>query len=451
VAHFKQLLVFDNRINLGLLAWIAVFFSILMWTRSELRAGELGDTKNYYRIVLVLAAAGAALWTLMRNGERLSRAFPGPLGLLLVYGLVAMTSSLYIPAYAFYSMWKGFEIVVDVLVMAAVLSYPQPLNCARTAYRLMAFFYGVLVIVYLLEAVLMPSQALSPTRGYISIYMMGVLPVMAQNGLAFLSAVVAFAIICRLHRPGRLLSKSFYLLILCLSLMTLIFAQSRTSIAGLVLAVLLFLLVDRRFISLTLVLATCLLAAIYTQASDVSFQYLLRGQDTELVTTLSGRTEGWRAAWEAFQESPIAGYGFAAFARANILGTSEASSLHGAVFDVIVGTGLLGFIPWAAAIVWTLVRLATLPLSGDSWFRSPIGRSIQAEMVGVAALIIVRASTSSGLAMHEDNFMLFLTLLAYTFAMRDAVRRGPRQQAAPAMTGAIGVDSNPSRESRIQP
>ncbi len=419
----SQLLSFSNRLNLGLVAWVAMFFSILVWTQSDLRAGELGDSQNYYRIVLVLFAAGASGWALLRNGSRLQQAFSGPLLLLLFYSLVAMVSSLYVPAYAFYTMWKGFEVLIDVLVIAAILSYPDSQDVARTAYRLLPVLNGVLVVVYLLEAVMMPSLALSPTRGYISIYMMGVMPVMAQNALAFLSAITAFAIICRLHRSGALAVKGFYLLMLCLALLALFFAQSRTSIIALGLALVVYLLYDRRFISLGVLLGVCLVAAIYTQASDISLQYLLRGQDTALVTTLSGRTEGWEAAWESFQESPIVGRGFASFARANILGTTGMSSLHGAIFDVLVGTGLLGLIPWAVAIVWTFVRLLSLPGSGHPWFRSAIGRGIQAEMLGVVALILVRASTSSGLAMHQDNFMLFLTVLAYTSAMRYAVRQ----------------------------
>ena len=63
-----------------------------------------------------------------------------------------------------------------------------------------------------------------------------------------------------------------------------------------------------------------------------------------------------------------------------------------------------------------------LSLSGQPWFRSGIGRSIHAEMLGVMMLILVRASTSSGLAMHEDNFMLFLAVLAYATTIQRAAR-----------------------------
>lgn len=425
-----------SRLHAGLIAWVAMFFSILLWTTPDEHAQQLGDRSNYYRIVLVLFAGVASLWALLRNAPRMQQAWPVPMLLLLLYGLVAMVSSIYVPEYAFYSMWKGLEVVVDVLCMAAILSYREPQEGARMAYRVLAFLYGVLVVVYLIEAVVMPERALQPTRGYIPIYLMGALPVAPQNAVAFLSAVAAFAAFCRLHRPMRFIVRCGYVVMLCLALATLVFAQSRTSVVALLVAIAVYLVFARRWLSFAGLVGLLAMMAFFSQLSDVGMKYMLRGQDPELVTSLSGRTEGWEAAWASFLESPIVGHGFAAFARANILGINGMSSLHGAVFDVIVGTGLLGLLPWLGATLWTTIALLLLPLRGDPWFRTREGRSIQAEMVGVVALIIVRASTSSGLAMHEDNFMLMLTVVGYTYGMRHALRG--RVATVPEYPGAGG-------------
>ena len=405
-----------------------MFFSILIWSQSNLRAGELGDSTNYYRIVLVLFAAAASIATLISNYQRLRDVFSGPLVLLLIYALVALLSSAYVPEHAFYSMWKSAEILVDVLVIAAILSYDFPQNTARSAYLTLPILFGVLVVVYLIEAVTMPSLAFQASRGYLSLYLMGVVPVMAQNALAFLSAVCAFALICRLAQPGNAALKLACLVMLGLASTTLILAQSRTSVVALTFAVMVYLLFDRRFKLLLALAVGSAIVGVYTSSFDVSYQYLLRGQDAHLVGTLSGRTEGWEKAWLAFQEAPITGHGFAAYARANILGTTGLSSMHGAIFDVLVGTGLMGFIPWAGAILWTFVRLFALTFSRHPWFESEAGRGIQAEMMGVAVLILVRASTSSGLALHADNFMLFLTVLAYVTTMRRAAVADARDE-----------------------
>lgn len=134
------------------------------------------------------------------------------------------------------------------------------------------------------------------------------------------------------------------------------------------------------------------------------------------MTSLSGRTEGWQTAWIAFQESPFFGNGFAAYARAFVM-KGEVTSMHGAIFEVMVGTGAAGLVAWLIAIAWTLFRAVTLPTTIDG-VDATLTRSVKAEMLGIAALMLIRASTSSGLAEHEDNLFLFLGLLVYVHSAR---------------------------------
>src|SRR6266851_9289952 len=400
-----------------------MFCSILSWGVHEIRPGTLGNAGNWTRLFLVLLAAAAGAFGLLRNANRLSQAFPGPLLLLACYGLLGMTSSLYIPAYSFYTMWKGFEVVVDIVAIAAVLSYPQPQDSARIAYKIILTLFGVLMVLYLIEAALMPSAAFLPSRGIIPYTMEGVLPIMNGNTLAFLSAVTAFGAWCRLLKARNPVGKLFSFLVLILALITLILAQSRTSLIGLVIAICVQLFFDRRFVLLVSMLMLGAVLAASTQFSNVTEQYLVRGQDKELFTSLSGRTQGWEAAWGSFQQSPIIGHGFAAAARTEILGTTGASTLHGAIFDVMVGVGLLGLIPWGLAILWTSLRLLGLARRGRSrWKSGTLNRSALAEMLGVLALVLVRSSTSSGLAMHEHDFMLFLAVVAYASATLHPLR-----------------------------
>jgi O-antigen ligase len=437
------------RFGAGHVAWLAMACSILIWGTSELRTGELGNTGNWYRITLVLFAAAVCAFGLLKNAGRLSQGFTGPLLLLLAYGVIGLISALYIPRYSLYSMWKASELVIDVLAIVVVLSGPQPNGAARIVYKVMIALFGILLVVYSIEALIVPGEAVVPSRGLIPFTLQGVMPVMNGNALAFISAVVAFVAWCRVLKRGT--RRLAWLALLVLAVAMLILAQSRTSLIGLVIAVGVQLFFERRFALLALAAVLAAVVAASADIANVTEQYLVRGQSQELFSSLSGRTLAWQAAWNAFQESPVLGHGFAAAARAQILGFTGASTLHGAVFDVLVGVGLLGFIPWATAICWTSFLLVRLGVA--VWRRhtnETIDRGAVAEMLGMLALIFVRSTTSSGLALHEHEFMMFLTVLAFCATAKQiqtrafAVRRN-----APALSFTT-VGSTAARRAGVQ-
>jgi O-antigen ligase len=423
--------------NAAQLSWVAMFCSILIWGFGQTQAGTIGNAGNWYRIGLVFLAGGIALFALLRNASRLPNAFAAPLLLFLVYGIVAMISSLYIPAYSFYSMWKGFEIVVDVLTVVAILAYLHPYRAARLAYVIIVGAFRVLIVIALVEALVVPSGAFQPSRGLFPYMLHGVLPLMSENGLAFISAVVAYASWCDLFVPGkRVLRKLLRMLFLCLGLLTLVLTQSRTSLIGLAVATSVFLLFDRRFGWLTCILVAAGAAAALTSLVDVSQQFIMRGQSRELFESLSGRVQGWQAAWALFKLSPVIGHGFAASARVDILGPAGASTLHGAVFDVMVGVGLLGLLPWTLGVLLTGLQLVAFTFSSKLRGRAnAMYTTRHAEMLGLLTLIVIRSATSSGLAMHDHTFMLFLAIVAYTAAARNApviaASGEPRQRTVP--------------------
>jgi O-antigen ligase len=406
-------------LNFGLVALVAMYLSTLLWAvASDAPPPPMGNNRNVYRMALVMFAGVVAGFVLLRNPKLWPRAFPAPLLMLLCYAVLAMISSSFIPEYAFYSLWKSLEIVVVVLATAAILSYPNSRERTLVAYHAIVALFALLTMAFAVEALVVPAQALRPSRGSLGIQLRGVLPIAAENAVAFLSAVVAFAGFVRFIRSPRWWQKSLYALLFAVALVVLVLAQSRTSLIGFCLAVPVYLWFDRRFALLAGLACVILLAGVYASFFDIFSQYLLRGQDAELVTSFSGRTSGWEQAWREFQDAPILGHGYAAYARANVLGLGGFTSMHGALFEVMIGTGALGLLLWGGGIIWTLVRLYRLPASGDEWFQTPTGRSVQAEMLGLAVLILLRAGTSSGLAENEDNLILFLSLLAYTELMR---------------------------------
>lgn len=434
----------------GHLAWLAMFCSILIWGFGEVGRGELGNTGNWYRIALVIFAAALTGFGLLRNASRLSQGFCGPVVLLLIYGVLGMVSATYVPRYSLYSMWKASEFVIDVLAIAVVMSYARPLASVKIAYQTILSVFAVLMMMYWVEALLFPSSALGPSRGLLPYTLSGVLPIMNGNAVAFMSAVLAFAAWCRLLKRGGS-ARIIWLVVLISALSMLILAQSRTSLIGLAVALGVQLYFDRRYGLLVIIAALVALVTATTQLLTVTEAYVVRGQSPELFSSLSGRTQAWKAAWTLFEEAPIVGHGFAAAARAEILGTTGASTLHGAVFDVLVGVGLLGFVPWAAAILWTSLRLLRLGFSARTHgTEGNLDRGAVAEMLGLLALILVRSTTNSDLALHEHAFMLFLTVLAFATAALHSARHAlpaPVRDRTPARAGAR---TNPARQAQVQ-
>lgn len=398
------------------LAWAAMFCSILIWGFGEVRAGTIGNTGNWYRMILVVGAALLGTHSLFNNGARIWQAINWPISLLFVYATVAIISSIFVPDYAFYSMWKGLEVLVDVIIAMAILSSAKPHESGWTCYRIYIWLSIALLAIWWIEAAVIPSEVFLPSRGIIPYTMHGHLPAYNDNTLAFQSALLSIVFIARYHRAKGAGTKAVFLAAIAWALLTLILAQSRTSLLGFLVALSVYLVFNRKFIFFALIIMIALIGFLFAGFSQIAVDYVVRGQSAELFSSLSGRTIGWNAAWELFKESPLFGHGFAAAARTQILGTGGASTLHGALFDVLVGVGLMGLFPWLGAI--TILSWRLYFGAGRIALRSnTIQRSRHAEMLAVLVLVLIRSLTSSGLAMHDHTFMLFLAVLLYAYSL----------------------------------
>lgn len=409
----------DIRFSRDYLPWMAMLLSVIIWFQpTAVDTSGLGNTSNIYRMFMVIAAGIAAPLLLFRNLHRLGPALIAPVLLIFLYGTIAFLSSLLVPTNSFYTMWKSLEILVDVLAIAVILSSSaRPYESAILAYRLLIAVSTIIVLCVAAGAVISPSDAFRGSRGIIPVMLQGWLPIVNPNSLGFISTLVLIRNISVFGQNATRLRRLFAIFVCVVASATLVLAQSRTATVSFILALAVYLFLDRkRMLALALFGSAGMLFAL-TSAKELFMGYLQRGQSEELMMSLSGRTHGWSAAWELFLQSPYIGHGFAAAARTEILGGQAASTLHGALFDVIVGVGLAGLVPWIGAILLMLVAMAklTLKLQG-SWVPKQM-RSIHAELSAITVILLVRALTSSGLAMHDYSLMLLLSLAGYAYAM----------------------------------
>ena len=413
------------QLNAVYFSWIAMIFSIVIWFGfdSGLKAGELGNTRNFYRIILVSIGGILALHHLLKNTRRVRTAMIPPLIFLFLYGLVALFSSVLLPTNSFYSMWKSIEIIIDVMAIIGIIAYTQSVNGPIAAYNWLMTYNTMMLIFIIAGAIINPDLAFRSSRGLIPVLLQGSFPVINPNSVGLISSLLIIHNAAKISRTYSKKSKIIAATIILASILTLILAQSRTSIAGLIAGLIIYLYLDKKKGMALSLLLTGVIIMLFTSGSEIISSYLLRGQSAELVSSLSGRTHGWSVAWEMFQQSPWIGHGFAAAARTDILGgQSGASTLHGAIFDIIVGVGLAGLIPWALAMLGIIKVMTMLTFKMSKWVRTNYERSIHAEFAAITAILVIKTATSSSTAMHEHPFMLLLCVIGYGYMMRRHIR-----------------------------
>ena len=141
----------------------------------------------------------------------------------------------------------------------------------------------------------------------------------------------------------------------------LLIARSRSCIL-LTAAVLIPLLLRlyRAWLVVGILLAVGLLAAVWpfstTVASlpDTVSDYMMRGQTSEDMYTVSGRTELWTIAVDSFQEAPFMGHGYYVMTGTGsmrVWGAERWQTAHNTYIHVITGLGLAGF----GLLCWALI------------------------------------------------------------------------------------------------
>ncbi len=97
-----------------------------------------------------------------------------------------------------------------------------------------------------------------------------------------------------------------------------------------------------------------------------------REGETLAVTSLTGRTEFWEGTYFLFKERPILGYGFEVEGKIwddprfynpdyDLWRGSSRTSLHNGYLNVLVGTGILGFILWGIALIIPMLKFKLMP------------------------------------------------------------------------------------------
>jgi hypothetical protein len=405
------------RLRVAYVPWLLLFVSTYTFNLKSGSAIVSFDTANVLRILLVCSAGILSVGYVISGKGVLRSLLTMPLIGFLFFGLLGVVSGAY-ASEAYYAIWKSIEICVDILAVGVVI-HSSIRKEAWTLYRIALMLYSIVLLSVVVGAIVVPSKAFLPSKGVFGVQLAGVMPSVNPNSVGFIGALLCLASFARFVRPGTFKSKVLYFLAFCSAFALMLFAQARTSFIALSVAMIVYLLFDgRRKIAAALVGVLLLLSTMNLTAT-----YLQRGQNTTQLMSMSSRTVAWEEAWSYFKTSPVLGHGFASASRFDVLGGGATSTLHGSVFDVLVGVGLAGFLPWIAAILYTGFRVVWPEHRQEEGRRVNTAiRYIRAEFCAIYALFVLKATTSSLLATHETFFLLFLIIGAYSIAKKEVLR-----------------------------
>lgn len=437
VARFRAL---RTQISWWHALWFLAFMSALVFRVRDTQdiSDSAIDFWALYRIGL-MGIVGLVLLTrltLGRPGFSIAL-FPGLLGRLLVFALMCVLSTAW-SAYRAWTLYKSVEYLVVVVLLAAIVAACGSLDCYKQLIDFTWTIDGLLLLSIWLGAVVWPSIAFQPAGGVIGVQLQGVLPIIADNGVGHVSAILAVVALSRFLRiPHRRSSRLFYLTIFGIALVTMALAQTRSAILGFLIGTLLLLYFSKRIGALTCVFLAILLLFLATGAGSFFEEYMRRGQDADEVASLSGRTDWWEFGWTEFQKRPLTGMG-AFTARFTVLakfGDQEVSTVHNTYLEAALGVGIIGLLALLATFVgvWrSLIRELRRPPFDSA------RRQLALEIMAVLTVITVRSFFSVGLVVHYD--IDFLTLVGFA----DLCGRFPGRAIAPAREPDVAVVQSPA-------
>lgn len=398
--------------------WLLLFISGLTFRDRTTQTAEAEpvDAWASFRIALV-AVTGLVLFLrlALKQTPWLKYLFRSQIGILAGYCLVCMASSVW-SIYPPWTFYKSVEYFVDVALLAAIVASARSVPAYKRLFDWTWCLSGILLVSAWIGVILWPQEALSPTLGLLGVQLVGIVPNISSNTISELGALVGVIAFARLMGSTHSISdRGWYGLLLTMGLVSMGLAQGRSGILGFAVGVILVLSLSGHPAVSACVALTGALALSGANAWGTLSEFMRRGETEEELYSLSSRVDWWSLAWPKIVEHPMIGYG--AFAGGRFFALAQAkvdvSGVHSDWVEILIGTGLWGFIPALLALLGTWWQLAR---SFRDSFLTSRERQLTIEAIGALGVISIRSIFSSDLFWHFP--MVFLAVLGYAQFLR---------------------------------
>jgi len=394
-----------------------IFISLLLFaTRNfdQAQSSAVG-LSNIHKIFSIPLSIAIVLYYFLQK-QKLPKV-PCALKAYIGFILIGLTGSLMFSNWIGYSIFKLLEITAVVLVVLYGLSLNiKYKDILFQFYEKILSYYQVLLLLTVLGVFIFPSLAIRPPtiyrEAFLPYQLFGSIIQINANSLGIMSAILFYVTFTRLYNKKNFISFNFIWLFL--SGIIMIFAQSRTSIIGLVIIIFLFLFLNGKsgILGKIFMLST-FLGGIYLSISSI-LKYMTRGLTSSQIENLSGRAYWWEYAWNKFQTFDIwhqvFGSGYMVGSRMILadMGHSDASTLHSDFMDSLVSTGYLGL----GFIILMIICTSFILLKNIKYVRKT---PYLLEWSGIFVLLTVRAFTGPTIATHNFFLIMYLIVIASIF------------------------------------
>jgi hypothetical protein len=412
--------------------WAIIFISGLVFRKRTAAEGMAApvDSAAVFRIGLV-GAVGAVLLAglFLRRVEWLRSAFTGIVGMLLWFDLIALLSTIW-SVYWQWTFYRATEYGVDVCMLAAAVYMVKTAADYKKFFDWTWFLYGIMLLNVWFGCVWDPKDALLKGGifgvqgiGGLGVWLQGVIPDVSSNQIGEYSACVTMVALCRLLPLNRRRENtSWYVFVFVASFVTVIFAQTRSAVGGVGLAVFMVYLLSSRVLQGAMIVCSSFFMIIITGFGEFIFDYLKRGQSANEMASFSGRLEWWEVAMRQFANYPFTGLGMWAAARFGVLaklGFTQTATIHSDWVEIIVGIGVWGVITVVVLLLmawWVLVR-ATINRNLAMEYRQ-----LAYEATAVLSVMTARMFFGTDLSLHPPCHF-FVVLGAAEFLRRKLKRQ----------------------------
>jgi len=334
---------------------------------------------------------------------------------MAIFSLICFATTIW-SVYPAWTAYKSIEFLFDAGLLAAILASVDSVETYTTLLDWTWILYGAELVSAWLGTMVWPSDA------WVNGRLEGVFPIVPYNAVGETGALLALVAFCRLLTISvRKKDRSWYSVLFIFGGVSLFFSQTRNTIGGLLLGMMVVLFFMRRWVTAGLLTLGGTLTLVFTSLGPAVLTYLQRDQSEKEFMSLTGRMEWWAFAWQQFLQHPFTGLGAYAGGKFAVLAKLRLNNgaIHSDLMEIIVGTGIWGVLPVLIALVgtwWFLIRAVLMPLFSANEQQYAI------EGLGVMGLLTLHSFFNVELIWHAP--LLFFVVLGYAEMLRRRIRAG---------------------------